>query len=255
MPHVRYTTLLRDPISQTLSWEAMSVSQDYYHKYPKKECEEPRFATIITNRHLGTLQHWLKLIENCVDNPFRRNVTMMLVAHAVGQFKEPVKDHLGFPGMSVALSAQWVMGGTIPYSRMTGARVIKYLKENYFLVGVTEYLDEFLVLLALHVGWDPASLYYVYCKPTTTDVHRAEFAHFFPDLMPKLLRSTAPVQEAYEWAKKDFEQHVDRLGPWFKALVRKFKTGLKEYQNQKRDEARPYQWKIHFYKDHHTEDC
>src|SRR5262249_28097035 len=116
-------------------------------------------------------------------------------------------------------------------------------------------LNEFLVLLALHMGWDPAALYYIYCKPTTTDVHRSEFSHYFPQFMPKLERSTSVMNDAYLWAKQAFDDHVKKLGPWFSDVVKNFEAGLKRYQDKHRDTERPYQWKYHSYLDNHREDC
>jgi hypothetical protein len=55
-------------------------------------------------------------------------------------------------------------------------------------VGLTERINEFLVLIALHMGWDPAMMYYRYCKPTDLHIHDREFAERFPDLFEKLKR-------------------------------------------------------------------
>lgn len=255
MPHVRFTTLLREPISQTLSWEAMGLSHAYYQHYPRKDCNESRTITIRNDRNPAALRAMLKEIDHCVDAPYRKNLTLMLVAHAVDEFKLPAGEHNGFPGMAVALTTSWITGNMAPYGRMTGKRYIKFLEQNYFLVGVTDRLNEFLVLLGLHMGWDLSSLYYIYCKPTTSDVHHAEFAHYFPELMPKLEKSTTVVREAYLWAKQQFDDHVDKLGPWFKETVRKFEEGLKDYQEKNKDPERPFQWKTHSYLDHHKEDC
>lgn len=256
IPNVRFITVLRDPISQTLSWEAMWVSQKYYQHYPRKDCPSPRSAPILPNRPTATLKSWLKSMDHCIDNPFRKNVTMMLVANAVASFQKPANSaNHGFPGMAVTLSAQWLLGKPRLYSRITGKSMINYLKNNYFLVGVTDYLDEFLVLLALHMGWDPSALYYEHCKPTIADVRQKDFAIYFPELMPKLIRSTAPMMETYEWAKKEFESYISQLGPWFHETVAKYKAGLKEYQEARQNKERPYLWKPRVYRDGHKEDC
>ena len=137
---------------------------------------------------------------------------------------------------------------------MTSELLIDYMKKNYFLVGVVERMNEFLVLLALHMGWDLSAIYYVKCKPTDLDVHRTEFARHFPDLAAKLERSAKPSMEAYEWARQEFDSHVAQLGPWFKELVTKYEAGLKSY-NRKHHHPHKYRWMYYQYNDGHTEDC
>ena len=233
----------------------MTVSHSYYLHYPRKECDHKRQVEIMFGRNIAALNAMLKPVDHCVDTAYRKNVTLQLVAHAVSQFHVGTGEQRGFPGMAVTLGTEWITGGLANYGRLTGKRYIKFLKENYFLVGVTDRLNEFLVLLALHMGWDPASLYYKYCKPTDTEVHRSEFERYFPQLMPKLEKSTTIAREAYEWAKTEFDSHVNKLGPWFKEVVAKFEKGLNEYQEAMKDKTRPFQWKLYHYLDHHGEDC
>ena len=179
----------------------------------------------------------------------------MLIAHAVTTFQQGTGVHNGHPGEAVYLTTEWVLGGGVSYSILKGERYIKNLKTNYFLVGVTERLNEFLVLLALHMGWDPAHLYYERCKPTDLGIHRSDFAKYFPILMPKLERSHKPAVEAWEWATKEFDAHVKQLGNWFQEVVREFETGLKKYQAAHAAPNRPYMWKMYHYLDRHTEYC
>jgi hypothetical protein len=102
----------------------------------------------------------LASVDKCTDTPFRKNLTMMLVAKTVRGWKEPRKEgHDGDPGMAVTMTTRWVT--ELPkYSMLTPAKFIDILKTQYFLVGVTERLNEFLVLLAIVNGWKLEHVYY-----------------------------------------------------------------------------------------------
>jgi hypothetical protein len=68
--------------------------------------------------------------------------------------------------------------------------VIAYLEKNYFLVGLTEYLDEFVVLLGLHMGWDINTLYVPVCKHFEDRVTRSDFQEAFPEVTLHLFSSS-----------------------------------------------------------------
>jgi hypothetical protein len=251
---VRFLTMLREPVSQALSWESMTINHEYYLSYPKKQCAEKRSLRMDSKSPVAYLRTQLGTIRNCIDTEYRKNITFQLVAHMVASWSTSDDSVNGYPGAAVSLSSSYIMGNRKAYNRLKGSDIIGYMKAKYFLVGVVERINEFLVLIGLHMGWDLASLYYITCKPTDLDVHRKEFAHYFPELEAKLERSSRPSKEAYEWAKEEFDSHVNRLGPWFQDLVADFKRGLSQYQIRHRHPQK-YRWTDYTYLDGHVEDC
>ena len=246
--------MLREPVSQALSMESMFINHQYYLRYPAWHCQQKRFVRIDSGLPPSTLRRLLAAVHECVDTPYRKNITFQLVASEVRKWPGPEGDQNGYPGPAVSLTANWILGKRQSYNKMTSKALIDQMKSQYFLVGVVERMNEFLVLLAVHMGWDPASLYYVTCKPTDLDVHRKEFKNFFPELEAKIEQSARPSKEAYEYFKKEFDDHVAKLGPWFKEKVREFEDGLKKYQ-KRHVRFKEYRWAYYTYKDGHIEDC
>ena len=148
---------------------------------------------------------------------------------------------------------RWVTGH-ISYHSLTGDQVKEILQNQYFLVGLTERLNEFLVLLALINGWNPKVLYYRKCKPTNFDLNVAQFTQYFPHLVDKLRSATVAAKEAYDWAKSEYETHVKTLDAWFPKMVYEFEQGLREYQKQQRAPG-SYDWKEIIYRDGRSEYC
>ena len=244
IPEARFVTLLRDPVSQSLSWEAMEINRQYYIDYPRKPCDKP--GHVLPNVEL---EKQLRHIDSCVDTPLRHNLTLGLIAQRV-RHHWPITD----PGSSVSITTRWVSEFQ-DYGRVTGPKLIETLKKKYFLVGVSERINEFLMVLALHMGWDPAALVYRKCKATDADVTRAAFERRYPDLGAKLAKASAPVTEAYEWAKAEFDAHIKRMPPWFPGMVRDFEAKLKEYQKQWTVPGRPFKWRHAKYLDGVWEFC
>jgi len=242
VPEPRYVTVLREPISQTLSWETMSINRHYFIHYPTHKCPGNHVYPVAG----ATLQSMLNRVDHCEDTPFRQNVTMHMLGHVVKGWGK------NFPGMAVAMTARWIAGK--PYGELTAESLIKALDEQYFLVGVTEHLNAFLVLLAVHMGWDPSRLYYLRCKPQNVDVGSQRFGQEFPELHAKLEGSCATMTHVYQHAKAKFESHVAQLGPWFQAMVDEFEAGLKKYQADKAV-GQSFKWRVHKYIDGEYEYC
>jgi len=234
----------------------MRISDRYYRYYPAKPCPEPKQIDIVSGRDPEFLRGQLDSVARCVDTPFRKNVTIQLVANVISDYKVPPNDHKhGFPGVAVVLTSEWITANEMLYGQMTGDKIVRFLRENYFLVGVTERLNEFLMLIALHMGWDPARMYYRICKPTDIHITAEEFAYFYPDLMKKIQRATRPMMEAYETVRRDLEDHIIRLGPWFQEVVKEFEIGLRAFQASQRSNDRPFRWQIYYHIDHLGESC
>ena len=88
----RFITLLREPISQALSWESMQLNQAYFLHYPSdKPCPIKRSIDIIPQNN-GTvysknvLMGKLKTVKDCLDIPYRKNLTFLLVADQIRKF-------------------------------------------------------------------------------------------------------------------------------------------------------------------------
>jgi len=242
IPNARFVTLLREPIGQALSWETMKLNHQYYLNYPGRPCQQKHHYPV-AGHSLGSM---LRLVDDCVDTPFRQNVTVHYVANQVRQW------NANFSGEAVSVTAKWITGKHALNAQST----IDYLDNNYFLVGVTERLNEFLVLLALHMGWDPQRLYYERCKPSNVDVGTAMFKRLYPALYNKVEASCAAMSAVYEHARDRFDEHVRQLGPWFKDEVAKFENGLKRFQIQQSGPLGvSYKWRLHYYEDGKTEDC
>jgi hypothetical protein len=256
MPDVRYLTTMRDPISQALSWESMQINRGYYLDYPAQKCNHRPHIEINLHRWgPAQLRHKLGTVHNCIATEYRKNLTMMLVAHTVNSWPASQEGQNGRPGDAVALTAEWIMGAPKPaYHDLAPDAVVEVLKREFFLVAPVERMSEFLVLIGLHMGWKYEALHYVSCKPQDLDVHRSEFQGYFPELAAKLVRATLPMMEAYKWVESDWEGHVKRLGPWFKEEVEKFQRGLAVYQKKHKHVYR-YRWASYVYLDGHNENC
>ena len=256
MPHVRYLATIREPVGQALSWESMQINHDYYRNYPGKKCAKTRYLPIEHKKYsTPTLRSFIRSIGDCVATEFRKNITLMLVANMVEAWPPPTNESHGWPGPAVALTANWFVGSRLPrYHLMKPMEVVEALQKYFFLVAPVERMNQFLVLLAIHMGWKYESLYYVTCKPQDIDVRRSDFVKYFPHLAEKLDTATRPMAEAYRWAKESWDSHIKRLGPWFEEEVQKFIDGLSAYQ-MKHHHPFKYRWATYRYLDGHTEDC
>ena len=71
LKNVRFATLLRDPVSQALSWESMSLNRGYFLKYPGKQCKTKRKQRVGKKFERDLLKK-LHSTQHCVDTPFRK---------------------------------------------------------------------------------------------------------------------------------------------------------------------------------------
>lgn len=182
-----------------------------------------------------------------MDTEFRKNITYNLVAQRIASLSESdLRQKSG-----VWSTLRWVSGLETVSSAQDA---ISILDREYFVVGVTDRLNELLVLLATANGWDPAALYYRNCKPNNVELDITQFEAHFPLLMAKLRRSMEVPDMVYQSAKASFEEHIQGLGPWFSDKVKAFEMGLREFQ-QKQRHAGSYEWKLMTYVDGQTELC
>ena len=245
VPNARFVTVLREPVSQTLSWETMALNADYYNNYPAVACDPPGRV----QRGVSTA-HQLRHIMKCVDSPLRRNLTMRAIAVRISSNWRQAN-----PGEAVVLTSRWVTGLSTRYTRLTGRKVIAELESRYFLVGVSERINEFLVLLALHNGWDLSAMMYRRCKTTDIEVTKPAFAAEYPELAARLEVAVRPMAEAYAWARDRFDEHVRRMPAWFPDMVKRYEGMLAEYQKLWEVPGRPFKWRVTWYGDGKWEAC
>ena len=247
VPGAKFVTLLREPISQALSWESMDLNRMYFIHYPMRNCSAADRHFAGANHHVAATEK-LNRIRDCVATEERSELTMQLVAQRV--------RHWGRTdcGPACSITTRWISSiGNI--KQLTPERYIKILENKYFLVGVTERLNEFLVLLALHFGWDSKWLYYRRCKPQNVQMHSREFNKTHPDLFAKLQKASEVQRAAHQWAAAAFDRQVKALGDWFPAEVRRFEEGLHAFQEQHVLEKRPLKWRAYRYLDGEMEYC
>lgn len=245
IPNARFVTVLREPISQALSFEVMEINRRYYQSYPTHPCHSEANASTPFNKRLS-LESQLRRIDGCVDTKLRHDITIRMIAQRIAAWRQ------GENGNALMITQRFITGRM---RSMSPAEVVQMLRNRYFLVGVVEHLNEFLVLLALHQGWDLASLYYRRCKPTNVEITAALFKRRNPDLYKKLYAASAVLRRAYEVAKADFEAHVARLGEWFPPLVAQFERGLAAYQASHVNRLAPYKWESVRLNDGTPEEC
>lgn len=234
----------------------MVLNHDYYRQYPTKRCSVSRHIPVDSGESEKALMKRLLNAEHCYDVAYRKNITLQLVAHAIDKWpsgKEQNND-TGYPGAAVAVTYNWIMGERLGRKSIDVQALLAVLRQRFFLVGVADYLNEFLVLLAIHMGWSIQSIFYVKCKESNLNIGRDEFAKHFPKQFAKMSTAVQPYKEIYIQMKQEFEEHISRLGPWFKALVAQFIAGLKAYQAA-HESAIKFKWNFYRYVDGQLEDC
>jgi len=163
-----------------------------------------------------------------------------------------------YQAFEVRRSVEFVAG--IRFRQLTSKMYIDVLQRDYFLVGVTERANEFLLLLVMVYGWDFSAAYYEVCKVMNFKVTVEEFKQYFPDLVEKLVQQTEIARVGYEWAKAKFEENMKRhfgSSLEFNRTLIKFKKGLAQYQKMKL-EQKPEpkaRWRQVRYRDDMTEYC
>ena len=227
----------------------------YYVDYPPPQRTCPPSPPQIPGEGTGggvNPEHRLRAMSKCVDARLRLNLTLSAIAHRVRRGWAA-----DFPGEAVRTTERWVVGAarSAQVPRLAGPALVGKLRSAYFLVGVSERLNEFLVLLALHMGWDWRALLYKRCRPTELAVTKAALAAAYPDVVAKMERASRAMIEAHDWARREFEDRVARMPSWFPGLVREFEAELDAFQASARDDAHPFEWRVTKYVDGEWEIC
>jgi hypothetical protein len=261
IPHARYITLLRDPLEQELSGEMFKLNKEYHNHYPSQPCNPLNDPSMIDKTPTENLTLLFNLVSTCVDRVFREKLSVEVIGRGIIHhhqqhlnrnhdinnnnylYASPLDDSLK-PSLfdkdqhfhAVARTARFL----IPKS--DSRNLIEILSQDYFLVGITERLNEFLVVLALHQGWDVSSLYYRKCKVTDMKINIQDFARKFPNRYREMESQLLPMKQAYEWAKNDFDNKIKQLPSWFGDLVQQFNQGLVKYQLENQSPHTPFLW-------------
>lgn len=122
-------------------------------------------------------------------------------------------------------------------------QIKSHLKSEYLLVGVTKYLDHFIVLLGLFFNFDLNHMLYLKCKsqhgssPSIRDLNPSQKA----TVLKRIGGADGVNMRLYLWAKERFEKLLKELGKPFQDLVDMFKEKVHEYQTSHRTSLR-WQW-------------
>jgi hypothetical protein len=263
IPFVRHVTLMREPVSLAISFLVFQEAVTYYRKYPLSPCAQKGTFELDSTLRRHSHKQLLAIMANrtgiCFDVPLRRNMTMQLVAQMLDGYKKgPAEGALNHHNQWM-FSYVWMLNHD-QLAITNSSHVVDFLQQNYFLVGVTEHINTFLVLLALHMGWDLEKLYYVKCKGTDVRLSPKDLDQNFPLVMQRLREKTRVHAEVYNRVKNFFTIQVKKLDARFEggpgglsALVTQFEKGLKAFQQSKKTPALPWTW--YAYKDGHNEDC
>lgn len=249
IPHVRFVTVLRDPVQQELSFESFMLNYKYFRNYPKHPCADSKHVDI--HQHMSTKELNMRLdsVSRCQDTPYRINLTLLYTATKIRDLKKRR------PGKGVQSTYQWITMNKWVIST-PAHRILEILRTDFFLVGVIEYLNQFLVLLALVYHWDLSAMYYRRCKQSDLRVTTEQFQEMYPTFSAKLETHNSVYKEVYEQIKKDFETNIQLLGPWFQEKVRQFEQGLAQYQHEiENPNENSFQWKLMKYADGSVEEC
>jgi len=87
----------------------------------------------------------------------------------------------------------------------------QHLTDDFGVVGLTEYYDETLLLLAKALGWKSPPYYLR--RNSHTKANKAD--DIAPHLRHRIEQLAAPEIELYTWVRERFEQHLKELGSEF----------------------------------------
>ncbi|KAH9258102.1 hypothetical protein BASA81_003665 [Batrachochytrium salamandrivorans] len=250
----KYVALLRDPIAQALSWEQFDINRRYHLYYPITKCENVSSSSwdFAKLRPESELLLGLKSVQHCEHTELRRNLTMQLVAHRVIRALNAPANHWLAPGKSL----DWMLGSrnaNLVSTALDSNKAIATLQAQYLFLGVTDKLNELLVLLAWYMKWDMEAMYYTPCKQhTDLAFSPAEFKLAFPRLYKQLSLWLAPHVRVYDAVAKAFNSEF-ASHPELASKLERFTHGLNEYQRHHHHQSK--QWQRYEYVDGMQEYC
>ena len=240
-------TVLREPVAQYLSDKTWDINRQFFIHFDESEvCETTPSGSFDCSKVLAQ-KHEKALYK--VRN------------HLLGRAKS-------YTSKQCYEYCSWLMGSNptiLNFARMVeerpnlGSDLISALENDYMLVGVTEYIDQFIVLLGLRFHWDLNTMVYHRCKSLHgTSVKLRHLTDSEKSIIEGVIGPSA--RQAYEWAKRRFEALLAELGQPFKDIVDAFKEAVKNKQAkiQKDIDAgkvSPYRWIPTVYENHYKEYC
>ncbi|KAH9261429.1 hypothetical protein BASA81_000073 [Batrachochytrium salamandrivorans] len=251
IPHVRFVTVLTDPVAQVLNSKALAINYAYYEHYPSRVC--PNQTSNLDFHKLHSVRELEFELANktteCRNTPLRSKITLQLMAHSIAA----MLVHSG-PGPIAVLDWQWILNDPkARVRRMTSAQLVDFLHTQYFLVGVADRLDEFWALIALHMGWDSALVQYSECNQMDLAVSAHEFQLAFPDLFARLQARLLTLTQTYLHTLQRFDLQFAALRRQNAAAVNH--TLARFQRSASVQPPSPFPWRMQTFPDGHQALC
>jgi len=207
LPNAIYASVLREPVSRTVSLLTWYSNREYFIKYPARECS-----------YKGPFPDPEPVDPpySCHDDEFRKKLLKKKLISKLE--KKSLEKECHEPCRYIA-------------STDDPLAAYEYTKQHFGLVGTTERLDAFIVLLALRFDWSIETVFYERCKvqygaqPGVSDLKDHPWA------IQKLNEISEEDKLLYSHIKQDFEAYLARLGPGFTKVLEIYKKGLKKYHD------------------------
>lgn len=102
--------------------------------------------------------------------------------------------------------------------------------ETFGVVGLTEYYDETILLIAKALGWQRPPYYVV----ANTRGHKNRREDLTPAVRQRIEQLAAPEIELYTWARERFIDQLRQLGPDFAREIEAFREGNARFNARQR---------------------
>ncbi len=236
-------TVLRDPVAQYLSDKTWATNRGFFINFNEAKLCAPSneggydCSAILKEKHEYALKRARgNVIRKALNSQNRVCYEycswLMGSTMTIGQEGRPVKEREGLAD-----------------------DLISTLQNDYLLVGVTDYLDHFIVLLGLRFHWDLNEMIYHKCK----SLHgtSVKLRHLTESEQNAIKNKIGPsAHKAYEWAKERFEALIAELGQPFADVVDAFKAAVKARQAEIDATVKsPYKWRPTLYANGYREYC
>jgi len=118
-------------------------------RLPSSDCKQRRHISLNAKLSLQDIHDRISSTDECLDMPYRRNLTTLYLVQSMREFsRRKIKSNdRDYVFGATDMTARWI--AHVPnYEEATASRLLQVLQQDFFLVGVTERIDEFLLLLA-----------------------------------------------------------------------------------------------------------
>ena len=245
-------TVIREPEAMFLSDKTWAINRDFFITFDEKRvCTEDGSV----NGGYDCLPVLAQKRDYALKK-FRKEI-LPGVKSRVGNHRICYEMCTWLQGTTVSMNE---MGSRVAWERKKlASTVIDYLSNEYLLVGVTDYLDHFIVLLGLHFKWDLNEMVYHKCKSLHgTSIKMKSLKAAEQNAIKRIIAPSS--RTIYSWAKTRFEALLAELGEPFEDLVRAFKAEVKSRRASLETGAFEsslslYRWEPTTYVNGYTEYC